>query len=146
MSRTALRLLIGLAGILFIWFAPYERLQPQAKPLTGEPCPVLGFDQVRDLRFGANDAYDRGLAVKVRRLRGEAAGHSCRGLFDRLDCRITAPGPVMVKSKSLVRYFEVPQGRSARVRAHRQMISCALDPVAATPGTDAPVTAPLASG
>lgn len=135
MKRGSLIALATLAGLGILVFAPLERVMPQARPLEGEACPSRTFDQIGGQQFGGYNAADLGKAVAVLPPRGEGGGISCRGFLDRLDCRVTRTGLILVRTPERSAWFDIPEGRTARVRAHRQITSCVLDPATAPPAS-----------
>lgn len=136
MRRGTAITLCGLAIAAAFLLVPMERLMPQAEPLPGEACPSRSFAQIGGQQFGAYNATDLGKAVAVFAPRGQSGGIRCRGLLDRLDCQITRTGLIQVKTQQRVTYFEIPDGRTARVRAHRQVTSCILDPAITPPASE----------
>lgn len=122
-------ILLGVLLGIALCQAPIERLTPQAEPLSGEPCPSVPRSAVRDIRFGAGDALDRGRADAIRFSR-DYIGYRCGGIQDRVSCTATGPTFAEARSQETVALFEIPAGRSARLLLHRKVASCVLDPVA----------------
>lgn len=131
MKKALAIILFGVLMGVALCQAPIERLTPQAEPLSGEPCPSVPRSAVRDVRFGAGDAIDRGRADAIRFSR-DYIGYRCSGVQDRVSCTATGPTFAEARSQETVALFEIPAGRSARLLLHRQVASCVLDPVAAS--------------
>lgn len=129
MKKALAIILFGVLLGVALCQAPIERLTPQAGPLSGEPCPSISRSAVRDLRFGAGDAIDRGRADAIRFSR-DYIGYRCSGVQDRVSCTATGPTVAEARSQETVALFEIPAGRSARLLLHREVASCVLDPVA----------------
>lgn len=126
MRKALTIILLGLVlGVALFW-APIERLVPQARPLTGEKCPTASHDQVRDIRFGPGDALDRGRADAIRFPR-DLIDYQCRTLQDRVSCKVSGPTFAEARSQETVALFVIPKGRSARLLLHRAVASCVLD-------------------
>lgn len=126
-------LAIGALGLILgvgLFWAPIERLTPQAAPLAGEPCPTASRDEVKDIRFGPGDARDRGQADAIRFQR-DVIDYQCRTFQDRVSCK--ASGPVLAEARSheTVALFRIPAGRTADLLLHRAVASCVLNEAAA---------------
>lgn len=122
-----LALVAAMAGGVLAWgrWAPFDW-----PALPHEPCPTLNLTPARiyELNFdrGGIQRREEINGVRVRQPWGER-GLNCLVVVSRADCRLAGPATAQVLSGERLEHFEIPAGRSARLRAHRGRTACRLD-------------------